>query len=88
MQLSQAKSLKLIESITCIMHALNDHDKKKMDTEIKKLKKASSNLPLKLKDDIQSFIVQADIQKDYDIGHGVTKKLKQLADKLVSDLKN
>ncbi len=88
MQISQAKTLKLIESITCIMHALNDHDQKRMNTEIKKLKKASSTLPLKLKDDIQNFIVQADIQKDYDMGHGVTKKLKQLADKLVYDLKN
>jgi len=88
MQLSKVKTLKLIESITSIMHALNDHNIKKINHEIQKLKKIAEELPLKLQDDIQNFIVQADIQKDYDIGHGVTKKLKQLADKLVCDLKN
>jgi len=87
MQLSKNKSLMLVESITLIMHSLNEHNMKKVTTEIQKLKKIAENLPIKIQEDIQNFIIQADIQKDYDIGHGVTKKLKQLADELVYDLK-
>ena len=87
MNLSQETIKRLIELISSIMHALNEHDIKKIKNKITTLKKISNNFPLKLKNDIQEFIIQADIQKDYDIAHGVSKNLKQLADQICSDLK-
>jgi len=87
MHISQATAMKLTGHMTCIMHALNERDLKKIKYQISQLKKLSTSLPSIIKDDIQTFIIQAEIQKDYDITHGTSKKLKELADQIIYDLK-
>jgi hypothetical protein len=87
MYLSQEKKFELIKHVTIIMEGLNEKNPDKIKKEITALKKKSINLSKDIQKDIQDFIIQADIQKDYDIAHGTSLKLKQMADKLIKDLR-
>lgn len=51
------------------------------------LKRLSKKFSQKIQKDIQAFVIQVEMQKDYIPQHGITKDVQKLADKIIKDLK-
>jgi len=87
MRIPQEKSDKIINLLTGVLSSINERTFQKTAVKIAALKKSLTDLPPNIKKDIDEFITQADIQKDYDLTHGISKKLEKLAEKIIQDLK-